>query len=89
MDVGFENLALNALLEAELSSGNEIAEVSDWPPTCKRLVILEYPFSEAHDAAGLQFRGINDPYYWYAEYIADSGAEVLACRFKPRPCRHG
>ena len=41
MDVGFENLALNALLEAELSSGNEIAEVSDWPPTCKRLVILE------------------------------------------------
>ena len=89
MDVGFENPALNALLQAELACGNEIAEVSDWPPACKRLVILAYRFSVEREVDGLQLREINDPHYWFAEYIADSGAEVLACRFKHRPSQRG
>tara|TARA_R110000850_G_scaffold183462_1_gene309025 strand:- start:1696 stop:1965 length:270 start_codon:yes stop_codon:yes gene_type:complete len=85
MDVAFENSALNARLQAELASGNEIAGVSDWPPACKRLIILAYRFTVEHDAAGLTLREMNDPHDWFAEYNVDGGAEVLACRFKLRP----
>lgn len=85
MDVAFVSSALNALLAEELASGNQIAEVSEWLPACRKLVILDYRFSCAHDAVALEFREVNDPHYWFSEYVADGGAEVLACRFNIRP----
>jgi hypothetical protein len=85
MDVDFVSPELAALLAEELASGNRIAEVSDWPPECRKLVILEYRFSRVHDVTALEFREVNDPHYWFSEYVADGGAEVLACRINIMP----
>ena len=85
MDVDVVSPALDALLEEELASGNRIAEVSDRLPECRKLVILEHRLSLVHDVTALEFREVNDPYYWISEYVADGGAEVLACRFNIMP----
>ncbi|WP_280151985.1 hypothetical protein [Piscinibacter sp. XHJ-5] len=74
---------LQAILEAELAAGNEVAEVSSWPPKCSLLVILRHPFNSKHTAAaGVEFAEINDSHYWKAEYRYNGGAQVLACGFK-------
>lgn len=85
MDVRFKDAALNGVLEAELAAGNEVAEVSGWPPKCEKLIILAYKFSRHYELASLDYREPNDPHYWFAEYEAAEGGEVLACRFKPLP----
>lgn len=85
MDVRFEDKALNALLRAELTAGNVVAEVTSWPPKCERLIILTYRFLECPVGNDLLYREINDPHYWLAEFEAENGREVLACRFETRP----
>lgn len=71
---------LQAILEAELARGNTIAEIGEWPPHCRLLVMLAQHFHLSYPLAeGVEFREIDDPHYWKAEYIhAD---ECLACRF--------
>lgn len=77
----FKLSVLNEILEKEIAAGNKIAEVTDWPPTCEKLVILEYSFSEQYTHELLQYKVVNDPHYWYAEYMANDGTECLACRY--------
>lgn len=72
---------LNEILEKEIAAGNKISEVTDWPPKCKKLVILEYSFKENYATEGLTYKVVNDPHYWYAEYMAQDGSECLACRY--------
>ncbi|MAP94906.1 MAG: hypothetical protein CMK07_08145 [Ponticaulis sp.] len=69
------------VLETELAAGNQITEVSDWPPKCKKLVILMRRFSRAYPDAALTYQELNDPHYWFADYMVGDGEEVLACRF--------
>ena len=71
---------LQAILEAELAKGNEIREVSGWPPKCKLLVILQYRFAGSYEVTGeIEFRTLNDPHYWYSEYKFKGGVQTLAC----------
>lgn len=77
----FESEELNAILQAELASGNEVAEQSAWPPKCKSLVILKRRFRQQYDAGSLSYRKINDRHYWYAEYSTSNSSEFLACAF--------
>jgi hypothetical protein len=74
---------LQVILEAELSSGNAIAEVSSWPPKCRLLVVLRHPFHAPYSTlAGIEYADVNDPHYWKSEYRLVDGEEVLACGFR-------
>ncbi len=71
---------LQTILEAELAKGNEMKEVSSWPPKCKLLVILKYRFAGFYEVSEeVEFRTLNDPYYWYSEYNLRGGIQTLAC----------
>ena len=82
MDVDF---ASPTLLAEELTSGDRIAEVSNWLPECKKQFIFEYQFSRVLDVTALEFREVNDPRYSFSEYAADGGAEVFGGRFNIMP----
>lgn len=72
---------LQRLLDAELRAGNRIAEVSNWPPKCRLLVILEHHFRANETVPSeVVFQELHSPHYWRAEYRYDGGTEVLACR---------
>ena len=75
--------ALQAILSAELADGNEVAEVSDWPPKCQLLVILRRPFHRQYVIGPeVIFVSIGDSHYWKDEYRLQGGRQVLACGFK-------
>ena len=74
---------LQKILEAELAAGNEVKEVSSWPPKCALLVILRRPFSQAYaQNSDVEFAAINDTHYWKAEYRYKGGVQTLACGFR-------
>lgn len=73
---------LQKILDAELAAGNEIKEVSSYPPKCALLVILRRPFSLAYaEDSDVEFAAINDTHYWKAEYRYKGGQQTLACGF--------
>lgn len=74
---------LQAILEAELAYGNEIREVTAWPPKCELLVILKRPFYQAYSASSeVEFAAIEDSHYWKSEYRFQGGKQTLACGFR-------
>ena len=74
---------LHVILSRELAAGNEIAEISAWPPKCSLLVILKHAFrSPRHTGPEVELVEVNDPHYWKAEYRYRGGDQVLACGFK-------
>ncbi|HBP1105790.1 hypothetical protein ACET47_08540 [Pseudomonas aeruginosa] len=81
------NNPLQLILQAELGLGNRIREVSEWPPHCRKLVLLDRPFKTKHPlASGVEFEKLNDPHYWMAEYrfeVEPGVWECLACGFQP------
>lgn len=76
----FESEELAEILKAELAGGNEIAEVSAWPPKCKTLILLKSRFHKSYEIQNLKYRKINDPHYWHSEYSTENGRECLACK---------
>jgi hypothetical protein len=73
---------LQAILEAELANGNEIAEVTAWLPKCELLVILRHPFHRAYRSSSeIEFAAIDDLHYWKSEYRFQGGKQTLACGF--------
>ena len=72
---------LQSILDAELARGNEIAEITDWPPVCHLLVILRKPFHDSYSLPDVEYEQINDSHYWQAEYRFMGGKQTLACRF--------
>ena len=76
----FESEQLNSILKFELQHGNEIAEDSEWLPTCKKLIILKRRFGKSYNLDGIQYREINDSHYWFSEYATDNNQECLACK---------
>lgn len=77
----FNSPKLNAILEAEIAAGNVIAEETTFPPKCEKLIILSYSFKGDYKGDGLNYQVVNDPHYWYAEYMTSDGTEGLACRY--------
>ena len=77
----FESIELNKILKLEVGLGNEIAEDTDWPPTCKKLVILTKRFSQIYPLnTEIEYQEINDPHYWFSEYRTSDSTECLACK---------
>lgn len=76
---------LNEILELELKAGNKIVETSegDWPCPGSVMIFLEKPFKTPiqRDLSGIEFRNINDPHYWKAEYVDVKNKMWLCCKF--------
>ncbi|MFC6226063.1 hypothetical protein ACFP2F_22660 [Hymenobacter artigasi] len=74
--------ALLHILQAELAVGNEIQEVSTWPPKCELFVLLKRKFCASYlPLYNVEFRFIDDYHYWFAEYDYKNGLQRLACGF--------
>ena len=73
---------MQAILMSELSRGNSILSVGDWPPGCRLFVMLARPFRKKYAMSGdVEYALVNDPHYWKAEYRYRNGLECLACGF--------
>jgi hypothetical protein len=73
---------LRKILESELARGNEVQEVTAWPPKCHLLVILRRPFSMRYEPEPhVEFAEVNDMHYWKGEYRFRGGVQTVACNF--------
>lgn len=75
---------LRNILDHELNAGNEIREISaGWPKPTSILVILKYAFKAASTSStdGLVYKELNDPHYWFAEFLHEGTNQIVACSF--------
>jgi hypothetical protein len=76
---------LKEILELELKAGNTVEETyeGDWPLPNSIIVFLGKPFITPiqRNLPNIEFRNINDPHYWKAEYSDKSNRMWLCCRF--------
>jgi hypothetical protein len=75
---------LGALLEAELAAGNAIVECqSGLYGTEAVLVLLKSQFRTrpATLPVGVEYRLVNDPHWWKAEYFHAPTKHCVACGF--------
>ncbi len=74
--------ALKPILNREIEQGNVIIETSaGWPEQNSIIIFLEKPFLTQHKIDKIEYRSLNDPHYWKAEYLDSSTNHVLACKF--------
>jgi len=73
---------LTKILNQEIELGNEIVETSKgWPDENTIIIFLKKPFIDEYKLENTEYRNIDDPHYWKAEYFDSSTKHVLACRF--------
>lgn len=73
---------LTAILTQEIKLGNEIVETSKgWPEEKTIIIFLKKPFLEEYLLENVEFRNVDDPHYWKAEYFDYSTKHILACKF--------
>lgn len=73
---------LTKILNHEIMLGNEIIESSEgWPNESTIIVFLKKPFIGKYEIDFVEYRNIDDPHYWKAEYFDSSTNHILACRF--------
>ncbi|EHQ30064.1 hypothetical protein [Mucilaginibacter paludis] len=73
---------LNEILRSELLLGNEIIETAKgWPNEKTIMIFLKMPFRRNYILNDIEYRDINDPHYWKAEYFDKSKDHILACKF--------
>jgi len=74
---------LQVILKEELKAGNEIDEISkgDWPDKNSILIFLKKPFLTPirQNLPYVEYRLINDPHYWKAEYHHQTSKILLCC----------
>ena len=80
---------LKNILDMELSAGNKICETynGDWPFPNSIMIFLDKPFITPirRDISGIEFRNVNDPHYWKAEYHDKILNMFLCCNFGNMP----
>jgi len=73
---------LTKILNQEVELGNEIVETSKgWPDEKTILIFLKKPFMAKYTFENVEYRNVDDPHYWKAEYVDHSTKHVLACGF--------
>jgi hypothetical protein len=75
---------LKDILQREINQGNKIAETSrGWPNPTSVFVCLEFEFVTPikKNEQGIEYREINDPDYWKAEYFDPARDHTLACKY--------
>lgn len=75
-------IAIEQILEYELSKGNEIVEKAlGFPTRQTTLIILKKPFQKKYDYPELKYLKINNPQYWKEQYEDLKYHIILACKF--------
>ena len=73
---------LTEILSQEVELGNEIVETSKgWPEEKTIIIFLKKPFIAEYRLENVEYRNVDDPHYWKAEYVDHSTKHVLACKF--------
>ena len=79
---------LKTILELELKAGNTIVETyeskdSGFPMPNATMIFLEKSFKTSiqKNLKGIEFRDVNDPHYWKAEYFDKENVQFLCCGF--------
>jgi len=79
---------LKDILELELKAGNKIVETYDakdgaFPMPNAIMIFLEKPFKTPilKDLDQIEYRDVNDPHYWKAEYFDTEKLQFLCCKF--------
>jgi hypothetical protein len=79
---------LKGILDLELQAGNKIVETyeskdSTFPMPNATMIFLEKPFRTPiqREFKNIEFRNINDPHYWKAEYFDKDNTQFLCCGF--------
>jgi [ribosomal protein S5]-alanine N-acetyltransferase len=73
---------LKTILQAEIAAGNEIAETGGgWPDRDSVFVRLRQTFYTRPSALadGVEYKELNDPHWWQAEFSTRSPRHILAC----------
>jgi hypothetical protein len=74
---------LKEILNNEITFGNEIVETSrGWPEKDTIIVFLKKPFIKNYKVENVDYRNIDDPHWWKAEYFDNSSKHILACKFE-------
>jgi len=74
--------SLKTILDKELENGNEIVETSNgWPNENSIIAFLKRPFILTYKSEPVEYRELNDPHYWKAEYYDKNKNHLLVCRF--------
>lgn len=73
---------LTTILNQEIELGNEIIETSQgWPEQETIIIFLKKPFLGNYKIKNTEYRNVDNPHYWKAEYFHSSTNHVLACKF--------
>lgn len=75
---------LRLLADAEVAAGNAIVDAGPSPHASDApLILFAGPFRVRPSAlpAGVDYREINDPHWWKAEYVHPASGGCVACRF--------
>lgn len=75
---------LRVLLEAELAAGNCVADTGPGLQGADSVIVVLGSAFRAQPKVlppGVEYREINDPHWWKAEYFHPATRHVLACRF--------
>lgn len=73
------------ILQSELEAGNRVQETyRGWVSEDHIFVFLEYPFRSQYQFPGIQYRDVDDPHYWKAEYDDARNHQTIACDFDRR-----
>ncbi len=73
---------LTLILNQEIKLGNRISETSKgWPQENTIIIFLDKPYKKQYKSENIEYRNIDDPHYWKAEYYDSSTNHILACKF--------
>lgn len=76
------SLTLTKILNKEIELGNTIVETSKgWPDENTIIIFLDKPFNDEYEFENIEYRNIDDPHYWKAEYFDKLTNHILACKF--------
>lgn len=79
---------LKEILALEVSAGNKIVETYEskdtgFPMPNATMIFLDKPFKSPirTDLENIEYRDVNDPHYWKAEYFDKENRQFLCCKF--------
>ncbi len=81
---------LSVLLQTELQCGNKILEVAiDWPDAGSIFILLNRRFVGSYQHETFEYRELDDPHYWFAEYATAHRPVHFVCCPWDNPMRPG
>lgn len=72
---------LRNIAQSELAAGNRVCEASRLGDFFVVWLAMPFRHKPADLPPSVEFREVNDPHYWKAEYVHHAARQILACKF--------